>query len=154
MSGPAQSTTFFAMALGDNDGRPIGGVRDITAKAFSSVLCCHTRTVAASLARRNRKSSFVRRTANYVRFTQTESSALQSFASPAASVALDPFRRCAAPQRLDIEGGRRTLRRVDGLSQIQNGPQSRRSLPLSIACSHGLAHQSLKTKAAPKGGQT
>ena len=36
------------MALGDNDGRPSGSVRDLAAKAFSWVYFCHVSTIAAS----------------------------------------------------------------------------------------------------------
>lgn len=59
MSGSAQSATLFAMALSHNDGRPIGCVSNIAAKAFSRVVCCHERSVGASFERSKRKSPII-----------------------------------------------------------------------------------------------
>ncbi|AML53327.1 hypothetical protein RC74_20590 [Falsihalocynthiibacter arcticus] len=44
------------MALGDNDGRPTGSIRDLATKAFSCVCFCHLSTLAASTCKRNCKS--------------------------------------------------------------------------------------------------
>ena len=53
---PAQSAALFAMALGDNDGRPAGSIRDLATKAFSCVCLCHVSTLAGASRKRNCKS--------------------------------------------------------------------------------------------------
>ena len=44
---PAQTATLVAMALGDNNGRPNGSIRDLATKAFPSVCFCHVGILAA-----------------------------------------------------------------------------------------------------------
>lgn len=82
---PAQSAALFAMALGDNNGRPTGSIRDLATKAFSCVCVCHLSTLAVSSRKRNcnslTKALLSRPPASNERFELS----LQSFVQSAAS---------------------------------------------------------------------
>jgi hypothetical protein len=73
------------MALGYNDGRPTGSIRDLATKAFSCVCFCHVSTLAASSRKRNCKTLtkplLSRLPASNERFELS----LQSFVQSAAS---------------------------------------------------------------------
>lgn len=135
---PAQSAALFAMALGDNDGRPTGGIRDLATKAFSCVCFCHLSTLAVSSRKRNCKSLtkalLSRPPASNERFELSLQSFVQSVAS--GKVASKPTcgdaERCSviAPMNGGSEhcrhGGSR-LRRMTGHRRLPSPDPAARS---------------------------